>query len=65
MVDRTPTLMWLEDVLNEIGLGLDDVVIMDLVPMLTDGLDEHPAGRDTAIAEMFKLTRLYLRVHAI
>ncbi|OQE18072.1 hypothetical protein PENFLA_c022G07348 [Penicillium flavigenum] len=62
MVDQTPTLTWLEDVLDEIGLGLDDVIIMDLFPMLTDDwLDEHPAERDKVIPEMFKLTLDFIR----
>lgn len=57
MADQTPTLTWLEGVLNGISLGLDDVIIMDLFPKLTDDwLDEHPAERDQAIAEMFELT---------
>ncbi|CAP92340.1 Pc13g12710 [Penicillium rubens Wisconsin 54-1255] len=57
MVDHTPTLTWLEGVLDEIGLGLDHVIIMDLLPMLTDNwLGEYPAERDKVIPEMLKLT---------
>ncbi|KAJ6181038.1 hypothetical protein N7519_011499 [Penicillium mononematosum] len=62
MVDQTPTLTRLEDVLDKIGLGLDDVIIMDLFPMLTDEwLDGHPAERDKVIPEMFKLTLDFIR----
>ncbi|KAJ5516459.1 hypothetical protein N7527_008019 [Penicillium freii] len=36
MVKATRTLTWVENTLEEIGLRLDDVIIMDLFPMLTD-----------------------------
>ncbi|KAJ5382376.1 hypothetical protein N7517_000287 [Penicillium concentricum] len=57
MVKGTRTLMCLRDVLEDIGLQLDDVIIMDLLPMLTDEwLDEHPDERERVIPEMFQLT---------
>jgi hypothetical protein len=62
MVEQTSTLAWLEEILHDIGLGLDDVIIMDLFPMLTDEwLDEHPAERGKVISEMFKLTLDFIR----
>ncbi|KAJ5421053.1 hypothetical protein N7465_003572 [Penicillium sp. CMV-2018d] len=62
MVKATPTLTWLENTLEEIGLRLDDVIIMDLFPMLTDEwLEEHPDKRDQVIPEMFGLTLDFIR----
>ena len=62
MVKVTRTLTWLKDTLEEIGLRLDDVIIMDLFPMLTDEwLDEHPDKRDQVIPEMFALTLDFIR----
>ncbi|KGO72692.1 hypothetical protein PITC_056780 [Penicillium italicum] len=62
MVKGTPTLRWLEDTLEKIGLRLDDVSIMDLFPMLTDNwLDNHPAKRKEVIPEIFDLTLDFIR----
>ncbi|KAJ5956845.1 hypothetical protein N7501_011124 [Penicillium viridicatum] len=62
MVEATPTLTWLENTLEEIGLRLDDVIIMDLFPMLTnEWLEEHPDKRDQVIPEMFGLTLDFIR----
>lgn len=36
MVDRCPTLVWLRDVLQDLGLHTDDVVILDVCPLLKD-----------------------------
>ena len=62
MVEATPTLTWLENTLEEIGLRLDDIIIMDLFPMLTnEWLEEHPDKRDQVIPEMFGLTLDFIR----
>lgn len=62
MVKATPTLKWLENTLEEIGLRLDDVIIIDLFPMLTnEWLEEHPEQRDQVIPEMFGLTLDFIR----
>ncbi|CAG8908209.1 unnamed protein product [Penicillium egyptiacum] len=62
MVEKTATLTWLEDALDEMSLGLDDVIIMDLFPMLTnEWLDEHPDKRDQVIPEMFELILDFIR----
>ncbi|CAI7572237.1 unnamed protein product [Penicillium viridicatum] len=53
MVKTTRTLTWVGNTLEEIGLRLDDVIIMDLFPMLTDEwLEEHPDTRDQVIPEI-------------
>lgn len=57
MVRRTKTLDWLEKVLEEVGIKLDDIIIMDMFPMLTDRwVDQHSDVRQQAIDEMFALT---------
>ncbi|KAJ5181739.1 hypothetical protein N7449_011886 [Penicillium cf. viridicatum] len=62
MVEATRTLKWLENTLEEIGLRLDDVIIIDLFPMLAnEWLEEHPEKRDQVIPEMFGLTLDFIR----
>ncbi|KAJ6178731.1 hypothetical protein N7519_009192 [Penicillium mononematosum] len=57
MVAKTNTLHWLEKELQGVGINLEDIIIMDLFPMLTDKwLDRHPDERKQAIDEMFALT---------
>jgi len=57
MVQKTRILLWLQDTLNEMDLCLDDIIIMDLFPMLTnEWLDQHPDEREEAIREAFDLT---------
>ncbi|GIK07282.1 hypothetical protein Aspvir_002940 [Aspergillus viridinutans] len=58
MVTETSTLSWLKNVLHSCGLTLEDVMIMDLFPMLSDNrldaLDE--SQRDDVVQEIFGLT---------
>jgi hypothetical protein len=62
MVGATRTLKWLENILEEIGLRLDDVIIMDSFHMLTnERLEEHSDKRDQVIPEMFGLTLDFIR----
>ena len=57
MIRKTKTLCWIQDTLKEIGLGLDDIIIIDLFPLLTDEwLDQHPNERAKYIKDMFQLT---------
>jgi hypothetical protein len=57
MARKTKTLSWIQDTLKEIGLELDDIIIIDLFPLLTDEwLDQHPNERAEYIKEMFQLT---------
>jgi hypothetical protein len=70
MIERCPTLMWVRDTLKEIGLSLDDVIILDAIPLFSDrclnrlGSD----GRAYAIGRALDLTREILqriKPHAI
>ena len=57
MVSKTTTLRWLEEALNNIGFELDDIITMDLFPMLTDEwVDNHPHESRQAVQDMFGLT---------
>jgi hypothetical protein len=62
MVLSTQTLKWLKQTLERLGLTLDDIIIMELFPMLTNNwLDTHLAKREEAIREIFDLTVDFLR----
>jgi hypothetical protein len=57
MVRTTFTLSWIDEALKELGLNIDDIIIMDLFPMLTDEwLTNNPDKRLQAIHDMFELT---------
>ncbi|KAJ6079308.1 hypothetical protein N7467_009061 [Penicillium canescens] len=57
MIRKTKTLCWIQDTLKEIGLELDDIIIIDLFPLLTDEwLDQHPNERAKYVKDMFQLT---------
>lgn len=57
MIESTPSLQWLKDSLEGNGFNIDDIIIMDLFPMLTNTwLDDHPEMRHQAIHDMSKLT---------
>ena len=57
MVKRTQTLSWIDETLKKLGLNIDDIVIMDLFPMLTDNwLTNYPNKKPQAIQDMFELT---------
>lgn len=66
MVDKSPTLSWLQETLAELQLQLDDVIILDTFPMLQDDLRDDtlsqmgPAKRDELARESFALTRASL-----
>jgi hypothetical protein len=57
------TLSWLRKMLEQMQLGLDDVVIFDMFPMLRDDLRDDvikrmgPAKRDRLARESFALTK--------
>jgi hypothetical protein len=57
MVSKTKSLLWIQETLRGIGLELDDVIIIDLFPLLTDEwLDNHPNERASCLKDMFQLT---------
>ncbi|CAI7623021.1 unnamed protein product [Penicillium palitans] len=57
MVTKTTTLRWLETELQKVGIKLEDIIIIDLFPMLTDAwVKTHPDARKQAIDDMFALT---------
>ena len=57
MVAETKTLLWLEAQLQRLEIKLEDIIIVDLFPMLTDKwVKSHPYERKQAIDEMFALT---------
>lgn len=50
------------DYTAEIGLQFEDIIILELFPMLTDEwLESHPQERDEVIRELFKLTVDFIR----
>lgn len=63
MIAETPALRWLQDCLQCHGLSLDDVMILDLLPMLSEAwLNESDEDtRDNAIDDAFQLTRQLLQ----
>lgn len=63
MVAETPALRWLQDCLQCHGLSLDNVMILGLLPMLSDTwLNESDEDtRDNAIEDAFQLTRQLLQ----
>lgn len=48
MVTKTPDLQWLKECLQRHGLDLDDIIIMDLFPLINDNwmdnVDKRCAG---------------------
>ncbi|KAJ5687305.1 hypothetical protein N7536_009924 [Penicillium majusculum] len=57
MVTKTRTLGWLETELQMVQIKLEDIIIIDLFPMLTDAwIKTHPDERKQAIDDMFTLT---------
>ncbi|KAJ5592209.1 hypothetical protein N7537_009113 [Penicillium hordei] len=57
MVTETFTLDWLQVVLGDTGFKLDDIIIMELFPMLTDTwLENNHDKRLQALHDMFELT---------
>lgn len=57
MVTKTRTLGWLETELQMVQIKLEDIIIIDLFPMLTDEwIKTHPDERKQAIDDMFTLT---------
>ncbi|KAK5069193.1 hypothetical protein LTR64_008653 [Lithohypha guttulata] len=61
MVNNCPTLRWLEDVLHARGLLLDDVVILDVCPLLSDfwlARNKHIA--EEAIRDAYLVTETIL-----
>ncbi|KAE8367493.1 hypothetical protein BDV27DRAFT_123778 [Aspergillus caelatus] len=68
MLRKSPTLSWLQEILRNMGLQLDDVIILDTFPMLQDSLRDDilermgPAGRDELARESFALTRATLEL---
>ncbi|CAG8910003.1 unnamed protein product [Penicillium egyptiacum] len=57
MVTGTFTLDWLQKVLSDIGFKLDDIIILELFPMLTDTwLGDNHDKRLQALHDMFELT---------
>ncbi|KAE8330396.1 hypothetical protein BDV39DRAFT_202197 [Aspergillus sergii] len=68
MVDKSPTLSWLQKTLGGLQLQLDDVIILDTFPMLRDNLRNDtltqmgPARLDELARESFALTRASLAI---
>ena len=62
MVRKCPTLLWLENVLKAIGLTLDDVIILDICPLLSDKwMNAHSKSNgDQAILEALELAESVL-----
>lgn len=57
MVTETFTLDWLQNVMSDIGFKLDDIIILELFPMLTDTwLGDNHDKRLQALHDMFELT---------
>lgn len=58
MIEQTATLEWIQSTLRSIGFELNDIVIMDLCPMLTDEwIDQtNQQHRAEAIHDMSQLT---------
>ncbi|CDM32919.1 unnamed protein product [Penicillium roqueforti FM164] len=57
MVAKTKTLLWLEVQLQRLEIKLEDIIIVDLFPMLTvKWVKSHPDERKKAIDEIFALT---------
>ena len=68
MVDRSSTLSWLRNMFAETQLGLNDVIIFDMFPMLRDDLRDDvlkrmgPAKLEELARESFALTRASLEL---
>ncbi|KAE8132745.1 hypothetical protein BDV38DRAFT_260380 [Aspergillus pseudotamarii] len=68
MLRKSPTLSWLQKILQSMGLQLADVIILDTFPMLRDNLRDDileqmgPARRDELARESFALTRATLEL---
>ena len=63
MVEKSPTLCWIRDVLAEVGLDISDVIILDICPLLSQRrlnmirLEE----RADAIEQAYELTKQILK----
>lgn len=68
MEEMSTTLTWLREMLAQVKLGLDDVIIFDMFPMLRDELRDDvmkrmgPAKRDELARESFALTKASLAI---
>lgn len=68
MEGMSTTLTWLREMLAQVQLGLDDVIIFDMFPMLRDDLRNDvmkrmgPAKRDELARESFALTKASLAI---
>jgi hypothetical protein len=64
MVRHCRTLKWIKGVLREIGLTLDDIIILDICPLLSDrdmaSMDYDE--KDEAMDEAFDLTKKMLQI---
>ncbi|EFQ99280.1 hypothetical protein MGYG_02293 [Nannizzia gypsea CBS 118893] len=67
MVENTATLRYLQDSLDDNGLSLDDVIILDAIPLLTDR-DLYRLSTDErriALFEASELTRRFIRINKV
>jgi hypothetical protein len=65
MVSQSTTLSWLRDMLAEMQLGLDEVIVFDMFPILPDDLLEHVLQKlGPAKGRNWPRTRLRLRGQA-
>lgn len=64
MVDRSPTLSWVQETLARTQLGLNNVIIFDTFPMLWEDVLERmgPAKQEKLVRESFALTRASLEL---
>lgn len=63
MVNNCKTLRWLEDVLDAQGLALNDVIILDVLPLLSDfWLSRNTHIAKKAIEDAYALTERILLV---
>ncbi|GES58117.1 DNA polymerase zeta catalytic subunit [Aspergillus terreus] len=63
MIQNSPTLAWIQEVLGRWGLSLRDIIVIDAVPLLTDqkmdAMDN--TEREQFANEVFKLTVEFIR----
>ncbi|KAK1141004.1 hypothetical protein N8T08_009661 [Aspergillus melleus] len=63
MIQRSPTLVWIQEVLGRWGFTLRDIIVIDAVPLLTDqkmdAMDD--TEREQFANEVFNLTVAFIR----
>jgi hypothetical protein len=56
MVEYSPTLSWIEKKLHENGLSIDDIIILDVCPLISkQWVKSHPDEAPQAVSEAFRL----------